>query len=73
MVNTVLDQRRAGILLHLTSLHSTLGLGSLGRHAQRFVDFLSESDLSVWQMLPIHPLHRVPKRTPHRDFLLMTL
>ncbi len=69
MVNTVLDQRRAGILLHLTSLPSTLGLGSLGHHAQRFVDFLSESDLSVWQMLPVHPSHRVPKLTPNRDFL----
>lgn len=71
MANTspVLNQRRAGILLHITSLPSTLGLGSLGRHAYRFVDFLKECDLSVWQVLPIHPLHRVPKNTPHRDFL----
>lgn len=71
MANTspVLNQRRAGILLHITSLPSTLGLGSLGKHAYRFVDFLKECDLSVWQMLPIHPLHRVPLHTPHRDFL----
>lgn len=71
MPNTspVLNQRRAGMLLHITSLPSTLGLGSLGRHAYRFVDFLKECNLSVWQMLPIHPLHRVPKNTPHRDFL----
>jgi len=66
---TVLNQRRAGILLHITSLPSTLGLGSLGKHAFRFVDFLKSGDLSVWQMLPIHPLHQVPKDTPFRDFL----
>ena len=47
----VLNCRRAGILLHITSLPSTLGLDSLGKHAYRFVDFLKECDLSVWQML----------------------
>ncbi len=64
-----LEQRRAGILLHITSLPSTLGLGSLGKQANRFIDFLHDTDISVWQMLPIHPLHRVPKKTPYRDFL----
>jgi 4-alpha-glucanotransferase len=68
-MNNVLDKRRAGILLHITSLPSTLGLGSMGKHAYRFVDFLKECDLSVWQVLPIHPLHRVPIATPYRDFL----
>lgn len=69
LTKSPLEQRRAGILLHITSLPSTLGLGSLGKHAYRFIDFLKDCDLSVWQILPIHPLHRVPKRTPHRDFL----
>ncbi len=68
-MNNVLDKRRAGILLHITSLPSTLGLGSMGREAYRFIDFLRDCNLSVWQMLPIHPLHRVPIGTPHRDFL----
>jgi len=65
-MSNVLDKRRAGILLHITSLPSTLGLGSMGRHAYRFVDSLEEYGLSVWQVLPIHPLHRVPINTPFR-------
>lgn len=64
-----LEQRRAGILLHVTSLPSSLGLGTLGKQANRFIDFLHETDISVWQMLPIHPLHRVPLNTPYRNFL----
>jgi 4-alpha-glucanotransferase len=68
---SIFDQRRAGVLLHLTSLPSniSLGLGTLGRNAYNFVDILAECDLSVWQFLPIHALHRVPLNTPYRDFL----
>jgi len=68
-MNNVLDKRRAGILLHITSLPSTLGLGNMGRNAYLFVDFLKTCNLSVWQVLPIHPLHRVPVDAPYRDFL----
>jgi 4-alpha-glucanotransferase len=49
-------KRRAGILLHITSLPSPLGNGSLGKEAYRFIDFLQENSLAVWQVLPIHPL-----------------
>jgi 4-alpha-glucanotransferase len=71
MKNTpsILDKRRAGILLHITSLPSTLGNGTMGKHAYRFIDFLKECGLSLWQVLPIHPPQRVPLNTPHRDFL----
>jgi len=65
----LLDKRRAGILLHITSLPSTLGNGTMGNDAYRFVDFLKDCNLSVWQVLPIHPPQNVPIRTPHRDFL----
>jgi len=65
----LLDKRRAGILLHITSLPSTLGNGTMGRQAYRFVDFLKDCGLSVWQVLPIHPPQNVPIGTPHRDFL----
>jgi len=49
----VFKQRRAGVLLHITSLPS----GNLGEDAYRFVDFLQESGVSVWQMLPLGPTH----------------
>jgi 4-alpha-glucanotransferase len=49
----VFEQRRSGVLLHITSLPS----GSLGQDAYRFVDFLQESGVTVWQMLPLGPTH----------------
>ena len=54
---SVLDRRRAGILLHITSLPGPYSNGDLGSEAFRFVDFLAESGVSVWQTLPINPTH----------------
>ena len=47
--------RRSGVLLHITSLPSPGGIGTLGRAAYEFVDFMARAGLSVWQMLPIGP------------------
>ncbi len=49
----VFQQRRAGILLHITSLPSA----NLGDDAYKFVDFLQQAGMSIWQMLPINPTH----------------
>ncbi len=51
------NQRRAGILLHPTSLPATSGNGDLGQHAYKFVDFLADCGISIWQMLPLGPTH----------------
>ncbi len=49
----VLKQRRAGVLLHITSLpHS-----DLGQDAFSFVDFLSTIGATVWQTLPLNMTH----------------
>jgi len=53
----ILNRRRAGILLHPTSLPGTPGNGDLGQHAFRFVDFLADCGISIWQMLPLGPPH----------------
>jgi len=50
----VLRVRRAGILLHPTSLP---GSGGLGLAALRFVDQLAASGVTVWQMLPLGATH----------------
>ncbi len=55
----VLDRRRAGVLLHPTSLPA----GDFGPDARRFVDFLAHAGLSVWQMLPLGPTHE--DRSPY--------
>ena len=51
------SQRRAGILLHPTSLPGAEGNGDLGPDAYRFVDFIAECGLSLWQTLPLGPPH----------------
>lgn len=50
-----LDQRSAGILLHVTSLPGPHGNGDIGPAARRFIDFLAHSGQHWWQMLPVNP------------------
>ncbi len=52
-----LDHRRAGVLLHPTSLPGEFAFGDIGAEAYRFIDFLSQCGISVWQMLPLGPTH----------------
>lgn len=47
--------RRSGILLHISSLPSPGGIGSLGPEAYAFVDFLKAAGMSIWQVLPVGP------------------
>jgi 4-alpha-glucanotransferase len=54
-VHQILTRRRAGILLHITSLPGPGEVGDLGGDAYRFVDFLVSSGMCVWQILPIGP------------------
>jgi 4-alpha-glucanotransferase len=51
----VLARRRAGVLLHPTSLPGPGAVGTLGAEAYRFVDFLHDGGFSVWQTLPLGP------------------
>ncbi len=47
--------RTSGVLLHITSLPSRFGIGDLGPSAYQFVDFLTYTKQSVWQVLPLVP------------------
>ncbi len=47
--------RASGILMHITSLPSRYGIGTMGEEAFRFVDFLVKAGQSYWQILPIGP------------------
>src|SRR4051812_43042016 len=47
--------RASGVLLHPTSLPGSYGIGDLGFEAYRFVDFLSDSGQTLWQVLPLGP------------------
>jgi 4-alpha-glucanotransferase len=47
--------RRAGILLHPSSLPTNGPCGDLGEEAYKFIDWLSDSGITLWQTLPLHP------------------
>ena len=47
--------RGSGILMHITSLPGPYGIGTLGKNAYAFVDFLRDAGQSYWQILPLTP------------------
>ena len=47
--------RTSGILMHISSLPSQGGIGSLGPEAYAFADFLQASGMRIWQVLPVGP------------------
>ncbi len=49
-------ERKKGILLGISSLPSKHGIGSLGKEAYKFLEFLRKTGHSYWQILPLCPL-----------------
>ena len=47
--------RESGILMHITSLPGAYGIGTMGKNAYRFVDFLESAGQAYWQILPLTP------------------
>ncbi len=47
--------RKAGILLHPTSLPGPWGIGDLGPEARRFAETLQNAGQTYWQVLPLNP------------------
>lgn len=47
--------RRSGILMPISSLPGTYGIGSFSKEAYEFVDFLKDSGQKLWQILPLGP------------------
>jgi len=48
-------RRKSGILMPISSLPSPYGIGSFGKSAYDFVDFLVETGTKCWQVLPLNP------------------
>ena len=48
-------QRKAGVLMPITSLPSDCGIGTLGSGAYAFVDWLYSAGMRIWQVLPLLP------------------
>ena len=48
-------KRNAGILMAISSLPSPYGIGTMGKAAKKFVDYLEKGGQTYWQILPICP------------------
>ena len=55
--DNLLAHRRAGVLLHITSLPNENGPGNMGNEAYNFVNFLHDAGIKVWQTLPLGVPH----------------
>ncbi|WP_255435270.1 4-alpha-glucanotransferase [Rhodoferax sp. BLA1] len=56
MPSSLMDLRRAGVVLHPTSLPGPHGSGDLGPNAYYFVDWLNKAGQTLWQTLPLGPV-----------------
>ena len=50
-----MQERKSGILLHPTSLPFSAGIGTVGRSAFKFIDWLEKAGVGLWQVLPLGP------------------
>jgi len=48
-------ERSSGILMPISSLPSPYGIGTLGREAYKYIDFLAAAGQKYWQILPVGP------------------
>ncbi|MCW3108530.1 MAG: 4-alpha-glucanotransferase [Segetibacter sp.] len=59
------NKRGAGILLHISSLASSFGIGDMGSEAKSFADFLNRSNQTYWQLLPLNPTEQGQGHSPY--------
>ena len=48
-------KRSSGIIMHISSLPNKYGIGTFGKEAYEFADFLDKAGQKYWQMLPLGP------------------
>lgn len=51
----MLNKRANGVLMHISSLPGKTGIGTMGKSAYDFVDYLAKSRQKYWQILPVCP------------------
>lgn len=60
-------KRASGILMHISSLPGDYGIGTLGKSAYDFVDFLKNNEQSYWQILPLCPTSSLSGNSPYQS------
>lgn len=58
-------KKHSGILVHISSLPSSYGIGDLGPSAYDFVDFLNSAGQKYWQILPLNPISASTGNSPY--------
>lgn len=54
--NPIVRKRSAGVLMHLSSLDGSCGIGDLGPCSHEFAEWCAQAGLGWWQMLPVGPI-----------------
>jgi 4-alpha-glucanotransferase len=63
----MLNARKSGLLLSVSSLPSRFGIGDPGPSAYRFVDFLADNSQRYWQILPLNPTSGGHDNSPYKS------
>jgi 4-alpha-glucanotransferase len=61
----IISGRKAGILLHITSLPGGFYIGDMGPESYKFVDFLVQSGQTYWQILPLNQVDKNKAYSPY--------
>ena len=65
MTSHLFQKRASGILLHITSLPSSYGIGDIGPDSCNFIDFLNDAGQKFWQILPTNPTSLIFDNSPY--------
>lgn len=61
----MMKSRGSGVLLHVTSMPGSYGVGDMGSGARYFIDFLAAAGQRYWQFLPIGPVSEIFDNSPY--------
>ena len=50
--------RKAGVLMHISTLPGKYGCGTFGKEAYAMADFLADAGFTIWQVLPFNVPHK---------------
>lgn len=69
--------RSSGVLMHISSLPSPYGIGTMGKEARKFVDFLDKSGQKYWQIFqsvrPAMVIHHISHFPVLQEILILSI
>ena len=66
--------RSSGVLMHISSLPSPYGIGTMGKEARKFVDFLDKSGQRSFQSVrPAMVIHHISHFPVMQEILILSI